>query len=159
MQLSERLPLRLQAKRGRKSLLLVVAVAFVAGGVYVLPVSPVKGYSAIVFFGLGGLVIAVNFLPGSSYLLLEQGGFTICNVFRKTFYSWSDVAEFLPVRVGNETMVGLRFNERYKANAVGRKLATYLADVDGALPDTYGQEAQDLVSLLNKVRARLCREL
>jgi hypothetical protein len=154
MQLSERLPLRLQSKRGRALVLLVVAVLFVAGGVYVLPVSPVKGYSAIVFFGLGAIVFAVNLLPGSSYLLLEQGGFTICNVFRKTFYSWSDVAEFLPVDVGSKTMVGLRFNERHKANVVGRKLATFLAGVDGALPDTYGQEAQDLASLLNKVLAR-----
>jgi hypothetical protein len=51
-------------------------------------------------------------------------------------------------------MVGLRFNERYKGNAVGRKLATYLSGTDGALPDTYGQKAEELASLLNRVRAR-----
>ena len=135
-------------------LLLVVAAAFVAGGVYVLPTSPLQGYSAIAFFGLGAAVIAVNLLPGSSYLLLEPGGFTICNMFRKTFYSWSDVAEFLPVEVGTHTMVGLRFNERCKATVVGRKLAKFLAGADGALPETYGQSVQDLVPLLNKVRAR-----
>jgi hypothetical protein len=153
MPLGERLPLRLQATRGRKLPLLVVALAFVVGGVYVLPSSPLTGYSAIAFFGIGGAVVAVNLLPGSSYLLLEQGGFTISNVFRKTFYAWSDVAEFLPVEVGTQTMVGLRFNERYKSNALGRKLATYLAGADGALPDAYGQEIQDLVSLLNEMRA------
>jgi hypothetical protein len=155
MPLGVHLPLRFQGKRTRKSLLLlVVALAFVVAGVYLLPSSPLRGYSAIAFFGIGGAVIAVNLLPGSSYLLLEQGGFTVCNVFRKTFYSWSDVAEFLPVEVGTQTMVGLRFNERYKGNATGRKLARYLAGSDGALPDTYGQEVQDLVSLLNKVRAK-----
>jgi hypothetical protein len=150
----EQLPLRLQARRGQKSWLLAVAVAFGAGGIYILPVSPVRGVLAIAFFGLGALVIAVNLLPGGSYLLVEKTGFTVCNVFRKTFYSWSDVAEFVPVDVGNKAMVGLRFSDRYKAAGAGRKLAAYLAGVDGALPDTYGLGARDLVSLLNDVRAR-----
>jgi hypothetical protein len=154
MPLSDRLPARLQAKRGGKFLLLVGAIAFAAAGVWMLPTSPLRGYPVLAFFGLGAAVLAANLLPGSSYLLLEQGGFTICNVFRKTFYSWSDVAEFLPVEVGSQTMVGLRFNERYKAVAIGRKLARHLSGVDGALPDTYGQKAQELASLLNKVRER-----
>ena len=153
MPLSERLPLRLQPSRTRKLLLLMGAIAFVAAGVYLLPASQPEAYWAIGFFGLCVVVIAVNLLPGSSYLLLEQSGFTVCNLFRKTFYSWSDVAEFLPVAMGTRTMVGLRFNERYKDHAVGRKLARYLAGADGALPDTYGEKAEDLVSLLNRVLA------
>jgi hypothetical protein len=154
MPLSQTLPLRFQAKSGGKVLLLVIAVAFVAAGVYMLPAWPVRGWSAIVFFGLGAAALAVNLLPGSSYLLLEEGGLTVCNVFRKTFYSWNDIAEFLPIEVGTKTMVGVRFNENYKASAFGRKLATLLSGADGALPDTYGQDVQSLVLLLNGARAK-----
>jgi hypothetical protein len=141
--------MRLQAPRGRKWLLLVGATAFVAAGAWMLPTSPLRGYSAIAFFGLGAAVLAANLLPGSSCVLLEQG-----DVFRKTFHRWSEIAEFLPIEVGTQTMVGLRFNERCQGNAIGRKVATYLSGVDGALPDMYGQTAQDLVSLLNNVRTR-----
>ncbi len=148
------LPLRLRAARTRTLGLLAGCVAFVAGGVFVLRDSPVAGYSAIAFFGLGAIVIASNLLPGSGYLLLEDRGLTICVAFRKTFHPWRDVAEFLPVNVGTTTMVGVRYAAGYQANAAMRKLATRLAGAEGALPETYGMKAEELASLLNVLRLR-----
>ncbi|HEY3636351.1 MAG TPA: hypothetical protein VGK95_14975 [Caldimonas sp.] len=134
-------------------LLLVGCAAFVAGGVFVLPTKPVAAYAAIVFFGLGVVVALVNLLPGSSYLELEQRGFTMCTFFRKSFHRWEDVAAFFPLSVeGTKPMVALRYAPSYQGARAIRRFATQLTGAEGALPDTYGMSAADLAALLNKVR-------
>lgn len=81
-------------------LLLVGCSAFVAAGVFMLRTDPSNwsgwaahaawrasaAWAAIAFFGLGVLVGIVNLLPGGGYLELDQRGFTMCNLFRKTFH-------------------------------------------------------------------------
>lgn len=150
-------------------LLLAGCSAFVAAGVFLLRFEPPTGWSglaaepvsrtsvawaAIVFFGLGIPVAIVNLLPGGSYLELDQRGFTMCNLFRKTFHRWEDVAEFFPISLdGVKPMVALRYAPSYQEHAAGRRLATKLAGAEGGLPDTYGLSAAELARLLNKVRA------
>jgi hypothetical protein len=139
--------------------LLVGCSAFVAGGVFVLPSAPLAGYSAIVFFGLGALIGVVHLFPGSSYLELDQTGFTICNLFRKTAHRWVDIAEFLPVFTDQpKPLVGLRFVPGVAGSLAFRKFAAQLTGVEGGLPDTYGLPAAELAVLLNKVRAEQVRD-
>ncbi len=152
------LPRRLQGARARSLGLLLGCVAFVAGGIFIRQDAPWAGYSAIVFFGLGAIVATINLLPGSSYLLLDDRGLTMCSMFRKTFHSWNDLAEFLPISMGTTTMVGLRYSEGYKAHAATRRLATRLAGAEGALPESYGMDPEELVTLLNGLRMRQRRE-
>jgi hypothetical protein len=141
-------------------LLLVGCAAFVAGGVFMLPTRPAAAYGAIVFFGLGIVVAVVNLLPGSSYLELEQRGFTLCTLFRKTFHPWEDIAEFFPFSMqGAKPMVALRYAPTYRRQSTARSFAKQLAGAEGALPDTYGMSAADLAALLNRVRAEHSRAL
>ena len=140
--------------------LLVGCSAFVAVGVWMLPLKPLAGFSVIVFFGLGVLVGVVHLFPGSSYLELDQTGFTTCNLFRKSTYRWADIAEFLPVFANDvKPLVGVRFVPGFPLSARFRKFATELAGAEGALPDTYGLKASELAALLNKVRAEQVRTL
>ena len=149
-------------------LLLAGCSAFVAAGVFMLRADPSNwsglaaqaawrasvAWAAIVFFGLGVLVAIVNVLPGGSYLELDQRGFTMCNLFRKTFHRWEDLAEFFPLSLdGVKPMVALRYVPSYQGQASARRLATKLAGAEGGLPDTYGLSAAELARLLNKVRA------
>jgi hypothetical protein len=139
--------------------LLGICAAFVAAGVFMLPTKPVAGYGTIVFFGLGVLVALVHLLPGSSYLELGQGGFTLCNLFRKSFHRWEDIAEFFPLSIApGKLMVAVRYAPGYQAQATARKFATQLAGAEGALPDTYGMSAAELAALLNTVRAEQSRK-
>jgi len=138
--------------------LLVGCAAFVAAGVFVLPKSPAAAWGAIVFFGLGIPIALVNLLPGSSYLELDAGGFTICSLFRKWHHRWEDVAEFFPLPMGRaKPMVAIRYAPSYQGQAAVRRFATALAGAEGALADTYGMSAADLAALLNKVRAEHTR--
>jgi len=135
--------------------LLLGSAAFVVAGFFVLPTHPVAAYQGIVFFGLGVLVAVIQLLPNSSYLELDERGFTTCTMFRKSFVRWDDVAEFVPYTLGARTRkrVAFRYAATYQPHATSRKFLRTLAGVDGALPDTYGRSAEDLAALLNGVRA------
>lgn len=149
------LPLRLSTTRRSMLLLLLGSAAFVVAGFFVLPTHPVLAEQAIVFFGLGVLVAVIQLLPNSSYLEVDERGFTTCTMFRKGFVSWDDVAEFVPYTVNARARkrVGFRYAASYQAHAASRKFLRALAGVDGALPDTYGRSAEDLAALLNGLRA------
>jgi len=137
-------------------LLLLVGSAFVvAAAWFVWPTRPIVATLAIAFFGLGVVVAVVGLLPGSSYLELDERGFTLCTLFRKSFQRWDDVAEFFPIRLDGRgsPMVAVRYAPGFTANAAARRFAKTLAGAEGALPDTYGRSAAELAELLNKVRA------
>jgi hypothetical protein len=147
--------MRLRSSRAKASLLLLGCSVFVAAGVVVLRVEPIAGYAAIAFFGLGVVIGLIQLLPNSSYLELEERGLTICNLFRKSFLPWQEIAEFFPmvVRGRGRPMVAVRFAEGSTVNAAARKFAVAVGGAEGALPDTYGRSAAELAELLNKVRA------
>ena len=149
------LPMRLRSSRAKASLLLLGCSVFVVAGVVVLRVAPIAGYAAIAFFGLGVVVGLIQLLPNSSYLELEERGFTICNLFRKSFLPWQEIAEFFPMTVGGSgrPMVAVRFAPGSKVSATVRTFAVAIGGAEGALPDTYGRSAAELAELLNRVRA------
>jgi hypothetical protein len=148
------LPLRLRTRRRANLLLLLGCIAFVAGGVLVRDSNPAAAYAAIGFFGLGVAIALVNLLPGSSYLELDARGFTICQLFRKSFLRWQDIAEFFPFAIdGAKPIVAVRFAPSYRGLAAVRRFATQIAGAEGALPETYGLSAAELARLLNQVRA------
>jgi len=153
------LPLRLHTTRKSMLLLLLGCIAFVIASVAVLPVKPAVAYSGIVFFGLGAVVALLHLLPNSSYLELDERGFTTCTMFRKSFVPWDDIAEFFPISLDTRArpMVALRYAPGYTRHATARKFVTAVAGAEGALPDTYGRSAKELAELLNRVRAERCR--
>jgi len=141
--------------RAKASLLFLGCSVFVVAGFVVLRVAPIAGYAAIAFFGLGVVIGLIQLLPNSSYLELEEHGFTICNLFRKGFLPWQEIAEFVPMTVGGSgrPMVAVRFAPGSKVSATARRFAVAIGGAEGALPDTYGRSAAELAELLNRVRA------
>lgn len=155
-----RTPLPLRLRTTRKSMLVLLAgcAAFVAAGFVAVPTDPFMAYSGIVFFGLGVVIALLHLLPNSSYLELEERGFTTCTMFRKHFVPWQDIAEFFPISLDHRAkpMVAWRYAPGYTRHATARKLVTALAGAEAALPDTYGRSAAELAELLNEVRAERC---
>jgi hypothetical protein len=111
-------------------------------------------WPASVFFGLCALV-AIGILVRPSRLVLERDGFVATTLGRTFHYRWSDIARFgvTTLPVGNQKMVGLVFSAGYPRSK-GTGLSQALSGFDGALPDTYGRKAEDLVVVLEAWRRR-----
>ena len=148
-------------------LLMAGSAAFVAAGIWIIgkpgtPFDRFMGWSGLVFFGLCFLVAVIQILPGASFLRLEAEGFTVCSMWRTTFYRWSDiesfgVAEFtiaapVPTR---HRMVGFNFSPSYPRAAKSPGLKRFnrsLTGYEAALPDNYGWKHDMLAARLNQWR-------
>jgi hypothetical protein len=145
-------PFRLRSSRLKWTILMVLATAFVLGGIWIAPANASVGYSGIAFFGIGAIVAAVNLLPYSSYLLVDVDGFTFSSLFRKHFVPWSQVESFVLVRIKLTSMVGWNYIPQYRKAQTLRSVNTALAGAEAALPDTYGKSAAELIELLEHYR-------
>jgi hypothetical protein len=145
--------LTLRACRIKAVGLLSGSAAFVAGGIWMFTAGHWVGVLIAGFFGLGVLVALVQLLPGSSYLRVDETGFTHCTFFRERFVPWSAVDEFFVLTIGKgfgrHKMVGLNFRPTYEGLPTGRRLSRAIVGCDGGLPDTYGKSAEELAVFLD----------
>jgi hypothetical protein len=134
-----------------KTLFLVFGSALLATlGWYFFAGVPAVRWIFVAFFGLGILIFGVNLAPGSSYLRLSREGFTYCSLYKSRHYSWNEVERFGLIVVGMNRTVGFSFSSSYKGLERARKAVAAVAGYEGALPDTYGKKAAELVALLNE---------
>ena len=97
----------------------------------------------------------IRLIPGSTYLHVDQTGFTFCNLFRKTTLPWSAVEEFFVVTLKQEPgmkvheMVGYNFVPGYEGSRIGRRFSQLIGECEGALPDKYGMKADELAEFMN----------
>ncbi len=153
------LPITLQASRTKNLGLLLLCLAFVLGGVWMIQDGEKLGWLVMGFFGLGPPVFLVQMLPGASYLQLDEDGFTFCNLYRRTRIRWRDVESFGVVNLGaggfrSRRMVGFDYVSGHPDHGRGRALSKSLAGVEGALPDNYGWDVEELAALMNELRRR-----
>jgi len=112
------------------------------------------GYLIAAFFALGIPAALIQMVPGSGFLRIDASGVTFSNVFRRTFLRWSDIETFYVVTLRSHgikahEMVGFEYAPACDRSRTARKLAKFISDCEGALPDTYGKKASDLAELLN----------
>lgn len=135
-------------------LLLLVRIAVVAAGVWVGIAGNWGGYLCAGFFAIGIPVFVIQFLPGSTCLLLAGDGFAFCKLFRRTTVPWGSVEHVLvvaPKQCGLKVhqMVGLNCVAPHDRSRLGRGIAKAIAQCAGALPDTYGMNPHELAGILN----------
>lgn len=145
---------------------LLICVGIVGAGWFALGNAPKQferliAYGLMTFSGLGAIVAAVPLAPGSSYLRLTAEGITVCSFWRKWSYRWSEiecfgVADIATGRRGLK-MVGLNFSESFVGRSPSlalRSINRRLGGFEGALPDNYGWDDQELADYLNELKAR-----
>ena len=120
------------------------------GGV-LLDSHPLLAWACIAFFGLGVAVSAVNLLPGASGLALDEDGFEIVSLFRRSRIAWAEVARFGQVQAGLERLVGFDFVDGARGGRLHRANRR-ISGFDGALPDRYGFPAASLVERMERHR-------
>lgn len=132
----------------------VICLAFLAMGILMIRDGEVMGWFATIFFGLGFLVLLINFIPGASYLKLNKEGFEVCSMFRKHQYKWSEIQSFGVGVISNNKMVMFDFTEEYGKQTNARKVSSFLAGAEGALHDTFGLKAEELAALMNEYKRK-----
>ena len=148
------LPFTAYPTRWKRILLLLVALSFVAVGVFLVQGRSTMFWLSTGFFSLCALVFLVQLAPGSSYLTVDDEGIEFCALFRKSRIRWSDLSAFGVYQQRFSKFVGFDFAPDYAAGASGRAVAKSLTGFEGALPDTYGFRAEDLAELLAYHRAQ-----
>ena len=118
-------------------------------GTRILATHPLVGWGCIVFFGLCGALALLNLWPGASRLVLDDDGFEIVSLFRRTRVRWAEVSRFGSTRVGMHRMVGFDFVDGHAASPRLRSVNRNLSGFQAALPDTYGRSAADLAAHLD----------
>src|SRR3712207_1529875 len=104
----------LRPSKRKWTLMLLLSLAFTAGGVWMISDGDGAGWVVAGFFGLCALAGAVMLLPNAAYLELTPEGFTTKALFRRKTYRWRDVAEFGTHVAGSVTQVGFNFAPDYE---------------------------------------------
>jgi hypothetical protein len=135
--------------------LLVISLAFVAGGIWMIQEGEKFGWLCAGFFGLGIPVALLQLHPKCSFLTVTEEGIEFAGLFRIARLRWSDISEFGVFDIRNHygfraaTMVGFNYSAEYQRTRRARALAKTLTGFEAALPDTYGFSAEALAQLLS----------
>lgn len=159
----------LRPRRLKWILVLLGSAAFVAIGLAMMRDPDVQPrfmvYLTIGFFGLCGLAALLQLIPGSSYLRLSPEGLTIRTMWRDTTYQWKDIERFGvgefatihgPFRQRHR-MIGIDFVPGYQRGGITLQLmraSSTVSGFQGALPDNYGRDYEELAGYLNQLKAR-----
>jgi hypothetical protein len=133
----------------------IVALVFLGAGLVLLRSGRPEGWFALALCVLNVMLSIVPLATRGS-LTLTREGFTTQAGGRSFTYAWQDIQEFGVWTVGlwhvGMRWVGFRFNAAHPSSALWTRLGRVLSPWDGALPDTYGLQPQELVALLEHWR-------
>lgn len=142
-------PITFRASRKKALLLFLGSLCFVAIGVWMTSEKPVLGWVCAAFFGLGVPVSLLMLLPGAMYLRLDADGFEMGTFFRKHKTRWMDVARFELGTIRGTKMIAIAYTQAYQKQRLGRALASSLAGMEGAIPNSYDAPLDQILASLN----------
>jgi len=142
--------------------LLVGSLFLFAGGMWVAQEEGWIGYLCAGFFALGILMAIVQLIPGSTYLRITEDGLSFAYMFLVFTIPWAAIDRFFVKQTGMTVRKMVAFNfvpsyyrvrnfvPSYYRVRLGRRVSSVIAKCEVALPDTYGQKAEDLAEILNR---------
>jgi len=134
--------------RKRTILLLCGALAFVGSGLLLIHSGRTLGWVPVCCFGIFAVPLSASMWRRSSYLLIEDNGFTFVTLFRATEIPWHEVGRFYVKKLIFRPTVFFDWHpisgndSRARSNKIG------------CLPNSYGMTAEGLATLLNTWRER-----
>jgi hypothetical protein len=151
-------PVVLAASKRKAALLFLASGVFVAIGVFMVIDGERFAWFPLVFFGLCLIVSVVLLLPASTSLTIDRNGIHMKHMFRLTHMRWSDVDSFYIgfIRTGlsSTKMIGVNYSDSYQGQKAGRRVASALSGMEGAIPNQYEVSAEELCELLNSAKRR-----
>jgi hypothetical protein len=144
----------LRPKYYKTVLLIIVSLAFTIGGLWMTKDEGLMGWLTASFFGICLLVFLIQLLPGSTQLLLTEDGFTMTSLFRSHFTKWTDVKSFKLGHLGRNKAVMFDYVDSHTEHTTGKSISKQLSGSHGALPDTYGMKATELLTLMVETKKK-----
>lgn len=148
----------LRPGRRRWTLVGLIGAAFVALAVWLQVRNSINVglLLAGVFFGVCLLVAVIQLKPGSSWLRITTEGLVVRNLGRVRTYRWEDIDGFRAYAVSTlytyQRFVGWDACDDAAPGVQRSRLSRRLAGVDDGLPDTYGEDADELAERLQRYR-------
>lgn len=132
---------------------LIGTLVFTVIGIYMILDEAEMGWFVAISFGIGSTIFAVNMLPQASYLNLDEKGFEMSSLFKKSRYEWDEINHFSHGSFNGNKMVTFYFAKEFQRAKKLRKLASIMGGAEGALHDTFGLKAEELAELMNAYKA------
>ena len=135
------LPATFYPKKTKRVRLLLIAISFTVGGIFLIKKGENIGWFATGFFGLGIPVFALQLHPRAAYLTLTDDGLEFSSLFRRSTIPWSAISDFGTYNLKSHgisvsSMVGINFVPTYPQSTKARAIAKALTGFEGGLPDT-----------------------
>lgn len=147
------LPFTVYGQRWKMLLLLLLGLAFTAGGVWMIRDGAMAGWFVAGFFALC-IPVSVIQLIRPARLTVDAEGIEFSALHRVHRLRWMDLSEFgtYTIRSGGmavRKMVGFNYSPEFEGMEKRRSVSKLLAGFEAGLPDTYGYRAEELAELLS----------
>jgi hypothetical protein len=140
--------------RKKALLVLLIGTGFVVGGIFLILKGEAWGWLVAGFFGPAIPVALWMLSPNNSYLKLDRNGVEMKTFWRPMQIKWTDVDDFFVTTIYGNKMVGIRYSSTYRSMNIGRKLASAISGVEGALPNHFQSSPEEICEKLNQWRQR-----
>ena len=145
----------LKTSFGKHIFLILICLAFVGGGIWMINSGDWRGWLPTIFFGAGAPLIIMQAVMGSGYIRLNQEGMTMGSVRgTETTIKWQEIEEFGIWEISGNKFVSWNFVADYKASKKIRDFNKGLGAMDSMLPDNYGMKPAELLALLEEFKMR-----
>ena len=135
----------------------LICAGFMAISFFLLKERPGLGWFSIILFGSGLVIFIMQLIPGASQLELNEEGFIITSLYRSNMTRWSDVKVFKQGYLGRSKAVMFDYVYSHKKASTMKSISKEISGSHGALPDTYGMKAEELLELMNSWKERYGR--
>lgn len=139
----------------KKALLLFLGcICFVVLGAWMITEKSVLGWLCVGFFGLGIPVSLLMMRPNTTYLRLDQEGFEIVAMSRRSAFKWTEVEGFHVGKMHGTKMIGIVFSPECTKQQAARAFASSIAGIEGAIADHYITPIEEVCKIMNEWKIR-----
>jgi hypothetical protein len=108
------------------------------------------GWVLLVIGGLLTPVAAIQLLPGAASLTLDEEGFHITGLFRRTSYRWDEIEEFgVYSPTPKKQMVGFNFLPGRRTKSMLMQKSREELGYEAGLGDAYGLNPEQFAEMMN----------
>ena len=133
-----------------KHLLGAIAVTALGASAVYWHFALVAGWVLLVIGGLLTPVAAIQLLPGAASLTLDQDGFHVTGLFRRTSYRWDEIEGFgVYCPTPKKQMVGFNFLPGRRPKSLLMRKSREEFGYEAALGDVYGLNPEEFAEMMN----------
>ena len=146
------LPITLLPDRQTQWKQLLVMCLITAGGAASIywKSSPLAGWGLLVIGGILTPLAIVQLLPGAASLTLDQDGFHVTGLYRRTSYRWDEIEGFGAYSLTpKKKMCGFNFLDGARPKSFLMKKSRSSFGYESGLGDLYGPDPDKLAEMMN----------